>query len=72
MSRKSALTEDVPAAAPVAEAAPAAAPAPAPAAAHPLPATGGAFIIVDGALVPDQNAAPPTRMPGDVAPETIV
>jgi hypothetical protein len=64
MSRKSALTEDVPAAAPVAEAAPAAA--------HPLPATGGAFIIVDGALVPDQNAAPPTRMPGDVAPETIV
>jgi hypothetical protein len=64
MSRKPILTEDVPAAAPVASAAPAAP--------HPLPAAGGAFVIVDGALVTDQNAAPPTRMPGDAAPETTV
>lgn len=46
-------------------------PAPAPGA-HPLPATGGAFVIVDGALVADQNADPVTRMPGDVASETTV
>jgi hypothetical protein len=46
---------------------PAADPTPAPV---PLPQGGGAFTVIDGALVEDQGSDPPTKMPGATRAET--